>query len=72
MTCLNINSLVSHIDDLRIFMSQSKGIDILAINETKLDSSIKDNEVHLPGYDVVRKDREINGRHAYGGVCIYV
>ena len=52
-------------------MSQSKGIDILAINETKLDSTIKDNEVHLPGYDLVRKDRENNGRHG-GGVCIYV
>ena len=71
MAFLNINSLVSHIDDLRIFMSQSKGIDILAINETKLDSTIKDNEIHLPGYDVVRKDRENNGRHG-GGVCIYV
>ena len=58
MACLNINSLVSHIDDLRIFTSQSKGIDILAINETKLDSIIKDNEVHLPGYDVIRKHRE--------------
>ena len=58
MACLNINSLVSHIDDLRIFTSQSKGIDILAINETKLDSIIKDNEVHLPGYDVIRKGRE--------------
>ena len=72
MACLNINSLISHIDDLRIFMSQSKGIDILAINETKLDSTIKDNEVHLPGYDVIRKDRENNGRHGGGGVCIYV
>ena len=61
MACLNINSLVSHIDDLRIFMSQSKGIDILAINETKLDSAIKVNEVHIPGYDIVRKDRENNG-----------
>ena len=71
MACLNINSLVSHIDDLRVFMSQSKGIDILAINETKLDSTIKDNEVHLPGYDVIRKDRENNGRYG-GGVCIYV
>jgi len=54
-------------------MSQSKGVDILAINETKLDSTIKDNEVHLPGYGVVRKDRENNGRHGGGGgVCIYV
>ena len=52
-------------------MSQFKDIDILAINETKLDATIKDGEVHLPGYDVVRKDRESNGRNG-GGVCIYV
>ena len=31
MAFLNINSLVSHIDDLRVFMSQFKDIDILAI-----------------------------------------
>ena len=66
-----INSLVSHIDDLRVVMSQFKDIDILAINETKLDATIKDGEVHLPGYDVVRKDREGNGRNG-GGVCIYI
>ena len=71
MACLNINSLVSHIDDLRVVMSQFKDIDILAINETKLDATVKDGEVHLPGYDVVRKDRESNGRNG-GGVCIYV
>ena len=52
-------------------MSQFKDIDILAINETKLDATIKDGEVHLPGYDVVRKDRESNGQND-GGVCIYV
>ena len=67
MACLNINSLVSHIDDLRVF----KDIDILPINETKFDANIKDGEVHLPGYDVVRKDRESNGRNG-GGVCTYV
>ena len=72
MACLNINSLVSHIDDLRVVMSQFKDIDILAINETKLDVTIKDGEVHLPGYDVVRKGRESNGRNGGGGVCIYV
>ena len=46
MACLNTNSLVSHIDDLHLFMSQFKDI---AINETKLDATIKDGEVHLPG-----------------------
>ena len=48
-----------------------KSVHILAINETKLDSTIKDSEVHLPGFDIVRKDRDINGRNG-GGVCIYV
>ena len=52
-------------------MSQSKDIHILTINETKLDATIKDGEVHLPGYDVARKDRQNNDRNG-GGVCIYV
>ena len=65
------NSLVHHIDDLRVFMSQFIDIDILAINKAKLDSTIEDGEVHRPGYDVVPKDRESNRRNG-GGVCIYV
>ena len=56
IACLNINSLLAHIDDLGIFMDNSK-IDILSINETKLDSSIGNSEIHLSGYDVVRLDR---------------
>ena len=71
MACLNLNSLVSHIDDLCVFMSQFKDIDNLPINETKLHATVKDGEVHPPGYDVVRKDCESNGRNG-GGVCIYV
>ena len=71
MACLKINSLVSHIDDLRVITNQLKDIDILAVSETKLDPTIKDSEVHLPGYDVVRKDRESKGRNG-GGVYIFV
>ena len=37
MACPNINSLLAHIDELRITMYNTK-IDILCINETKLDS----------------------------------
>ena len=69
MASLNINSLLAHIDDLRIFVTDSK-IDILAINETKLDSSIGDSQISLPGFEVVRRDRPVNGRCG-GGVCIY-
>ena len=69
MASLNINSLLAHIDDLRIFVTDSK-IEILAINETKLDSSIGDSEISLPGFEVVRRDRPMDGRCG-GGVCIY-
>lgn len=70
MASLNINSLIAHIEELRVFIDCTK-IDILMINETKLDQHIKDNEIHLPGYELVRKDRIINGRNG-GGVCIYL
>ena len=70
MACLNINSLLSHIDALRIFTSSTK-IDILCINETKLDSTITDQGVCLPGFEIVRRDRSVNGRYG-GGVCIYI
>ena len=49
MAALNINSLLAHFDDLKFFVLNSK-IDVLAINETKIDSSVNDNEIHLPGF----------------------
>jgi len=67
---LVINSLTAHIDELRVFMEDSK-IDILAINESKLDDTINDDELYLPGFEIVRKDRMLNGRNG-GGVCLYL
>ena len=69
MASLNITSLPKHIDELRVFLAAST-IDILAINETRLDSSIHDNEVHIPGYEIVRRDRvqetgHRNSRHSH-------
>ena len=59
-----------HIDELRIFICSNK-IDILCINETKLDLTISDQEVCLPGFEIIRRDRKVNGRKG-GGVCLYV
>ena len=70
MASLNINSLLAHIDELRIFINSTK-VDILCINETKLDTSIKDHEVYLPGFEIIRRVRIVNGRNG-GGVCIYI
>jgi exonuclease III len=49
MPSLNINSLTAHIDEVRNF-THDTNIDILVINETKLDASVHSNEVNLPGY----------------------
>ena len=52
---------------MRILLAD-RSIDILAINETRLDDSVLDHEVHILGYDIIRWDRNRNG----GGVCFYV
>ena len=46
----------------------NKDIDSIAFNETRLDSNISDNILHVNDYDIIRKDRSRNG----GGVCIYL
>ena len=67
---LNINSLLSHIDELRVFISCSK-VDILTIINYKLDYTIHDNDFYLHGFEIVRRDRRVNGRKE-GGVCIFL
>ena len=70
MASLDITSLLKHLDELKVFLSNNP-IDVLAINETRLDFSITDCEVFIPGYEIFRRDRNINGRHG-GRVCFYV
>ena len=70
MASLNINSLLAHIDEMRVFMPNSK-IDLLSINETELHLTIDDTELYLPGFELIRMDRVRNGRNG-GGVCFYV
>jgi exonuclease III len=66
MAHLNIASLPKHIDELRLQLTKQP-LDILSINETRLDDTINDGLIHLNGYDVLRKDRNRMG----GGVAIY-
>jgi len=42
LASLNINKFTTHIDELRVFLTQNK-IDILSIHETKLNETITDN-----------------------------
>ena len=55
---------------LRAYISINK-IDIICLSETYLDSSIPsdDDNLELPGYNLVRADNPTNTKR--GGVCIY-
>ena len=61
------NGLFKHVDKLRVLLSEFS-VDILSINETKLDESIKSSELHIPGYEFIRRDRSRNG----GGAGFYI
>lgn len=67
ITDLNINSLTRHIDELRIILDDYS-IDILSLNKTKLDDSFKSCEIHIPGYELICRDRDRNG----GSVRFYL
>ena len=70
----NLNSISAHnfikLSLLRAYISINK-IDIICLSETYLDSSISsDNDnLELPGYNLVRADNPTNTKR--GGVCIY-
>ena len=64
---LNIASFPKHLDEIRLLLHDKK-LDVLALNETRLDSSISDDLMSIEGYDILRSDRKRNG----WGVCIYV
>ena len=67
MAFLNIVSVPKHVDELRI-SEPFPHFDLLALNETRLDSAISNDIVKIRGYDIVRNDRSRKG----GGVCIYL
>ena len=67
LTALNITSIPGHIEELRIYVN-SDCIDILAVNETRLDDTISSGEVTVPGYALERNDRNTDG----GGVALYI
>ena len=66
-THLNIRSLFRNFDEIKLFLHEND-IHILALNETLLDNSISNNELHIQDYDLIRKDRNRNG----GGVAVYI
>ena len=63
----NCRSLLPKIDHLRLLIS-SHSPNVVAITETWLDSTISNSELFIPGYQLVRRDRDLHG----GGVGLYI
>ena len=64
---ININSVQNKFDHLMAAVSGN--IDILLINETKIDSTFPVNQFYFNGYNVpYRNDRNTNG----GGILVYI
>ncbi|MCP4493074.1 MAG: hypothetical protein GY820_38115, partial [Gammaproteobacteria bacterium] len=61
----NVNGILSKLDGLKALLF-SNSVDILLLQETKLCNSVSDLEVSIPGYSLLRLDRNRNG----GGVAI--
>jgi len=64
---LNCNSLLSKIEEIREFVLQSKP-HIICFSESKLDSTVNDEEVAIDDYNLLRHDRTRNG----GGVACFI
>ncbi|XP_071959824.1 uncharacterized protein [Antedon mediterranea] len=63
---VNARSLLPKISELRTLVGGTK-VAVIAVTETHLDSSITDNEIHIPDFQLYRQDRARAG----GGICLY-
>ena len=68
LASLNVNKLSTHIDEIRILLDD-KCLDLLAIQETKLDVSNNNSDFYICGYELIRRHR-LSG--AGGGICFYI
>ena len=68
LALLNVNKLSTHIDEIRILLTD-KCLDVLAIQETKLDVFNNNSDFYICGYELIRRDRLSD---AGGGICFYI
>ena len=54
-------------DELSLMFNENQ-INIIGLNETRLNQTVKDQEIHIDGYQIFRNDRNLIS----GGVAFYV
>ena len=68
LASLNVNKLSTHTDEIRILLAD-KCLDVLAIQETKLDVFHNNSDFYICGYELIWRDRLSDGG---GGICFYI
>ena len=63
----NVRSLLPKLPEVHLLLSRTTAT-VFAASETWLDSTVNDGEIHTPGYQVVRRDRNRSG----GGVALFI
>ena len=65
---INVNGLKQKLSEISLLLNTVK-LDLLAISETHLTSSVSNDQINIDGYNMVRSDR-YDGRRG-GGTLIY-
>ena len=68
ISCININSLLNKFHNIEFILNEQY-VDVLVINETRLNNNHDDNLFLNPFYHLLRRDREINSG---GGIIVFV
>ena len=62
---MNINSILSKIDELRVIAKKSRA-SVIRITESKLDKTVLDEEINIDGYELARSHQN---RQGCGAAC---
>ena len=65
---MNATSLKRHIEPMKQLLTGDLSYHILEVAEARLGLSVDDNLFNIPGYSIIRQDRNTEG----GGVVLYV
>ncbi|XP_032440771.1 uncharacterized protein LOC116733898 isoform X5 [Xiphophorus hellerii] len=71
LALLNINGLRNKTHEIRHIIAHDK-LHVVALCETKLNSTVKESDVYIPGFTMWRRDRNDNSDNKGGGVALYV
>ena len=68
---LNVNRLYNKLDQIKELLAELS-LDVLGILETWLTADIHNNELHVQGYTLARRDRQSGSKSQGGGLATFI